>query len=124
MEVTNQAEAMLGRSMPESSNTSAALLGIAPRGIEYSKLRRTSTLSRFFRDRLYASLMLILAPAVSGAVVGSANTHNNLARVLGLLVDGVAVVWARFLIWASYDERNRRQRKLIEWRDRRSREDG
>jgi hypothetical protein len=120
MEVTRQAEEIFDDRMPESSNTSASLLGIGPRGIKYVSFRTVVPLSRFFRDRLCANLVLILGPALTGTAIGFVNTHIIWARFPGLFIDVVAVTWAGYMQWASYDERNRRQRRLVEWRKERN----
>lgn len=120
-EVAEQAEGLLGGRVPDSWETSASLLQTGPRRLRSAVPERGRTISRFFTDRLYASVLLIVGPGIAGAAIGCITLQSWWVRLLAATGDGAAVIWATFLLWNSYSERRRRRERLTRWKAARSR---
>jgi hypothetical protein len=120
MEAAEQAEQLLEGTVPDSWDTSASLLKTGPRKLRSAVRQKGHGISRFFTDRLYASLLLIVGPGVAGAVIGVGSLQGWWVRLLCALGDGAAIIWTIFLLWNSYSERHRRWQKLLAWKAARS----
>jgi hypothetical protein len=116
IEVTVQAERILGTTVPDSWDTSASLIAVGPRKLRSARPRKGRWLSRLSTDRLYASLLLIVGPGIAGGTMGSIMVRNWWATFFGIIVDAVTASWATFLLWNSANERNERRRQLESWR--------
>jgi hypothetical protein len=116
IEVTEQAEAILGDRCPDSWETSASLLRLGPRAIHNKKPGQLGAIPKIFSDRLYASLLLIAGPGAGGGIVAIVETPQWWVRLLGGMIDGLTLTWTVFLLWNSYAERTRRRNQIAKWR--------
>lgn len=120
VEVAEQASKLLNGDVPDSWDTSASLLRTGPRKLRSAAQQKGQGISRFFTDRLYASLLLIVTPGVAGAAIGIISLRSWWVRLVTAVGDGTVITWTIFLLWNSYKERHRRRQELIKWRSAKS----
>jgi hypothetical protein len=120
LEVTEQADKILGR-CPDSWETSESLFD--PRLTEVSnKPHGLWGIPKIYRDRLYSSILLILIPGITGAIIGLISNFN-LWGWCGLAVDALTAGWAARLLVNSAHERTKLRNEVAKWRKDRERKE-
>jgi hypothetical protein len=114
LEVAQQADDILGSRL-NSWETSESLYGSEFTGVA-DKPHGLWGIPRIYRDRLYASFLLILIPGVAGAIIGLISNFN-LWGWCGLAVDALSTGWVAKLLVNSAHERTKLRNEVAEWRN-------
>lgn len=120
VEVTEQAKRLLdSRRCPHSWETSATLYD-PERTWVTGRPHGLWGIPRIYRDRLYASLLLIVIPGLAGTVLGVISTLNWWG-VCGAVINLLIGYWTYVILRNSARERTQLRAQIAQWRARQSR---